>query len=116
MQIRKKMLGATAIGVSAVLAVSACSPPQDEGGAGGETSVTWIVNQPAGGWNHNAPEGGSVYLIQMVHGVLPSTGHWNPDSEWVWNSDLIVNTPELVEGDQISWEYQINPDAAWSDG
>ncbi|MEU0490977.1 ABC transporter family substrate-binding protein [Nocardiopsis sp. NPDC006139] len=116
MQIRRKMLGATAIGVSAVLAVSACSPPQEEGGAAGENSVTWIVNQPAGGWNHNAPEGGSVYLIQMVHGILPPTGLWTPEGEWEWNTDLIVNTPELIEGDQLSWEYQINPDAVWSDG
>ncbi|MFL1379317.1 ABC transporter family substrate-binding protein [Nocardiopsis protaetiae] len=116
MQIRKKMLGAVAVGVSAVLAVSACSPPQEEGGAGGDTSVTWIVNQPGGGWNHNSNEGGSVYVIQMVHGILPVPGWWNPEGQWDWNTDLIVNTPELIEGDQISWVYEINPDASWSDG
>ncbi|MDE3724899.1 ABC transporter family substrate-binding protein [Nocardiopsis sp. N85] len=117
MQIRKKMLGAAAVGVSAVLALGACSPPQDEGnGGGGENSVTWIVNQPGGGWNHNSNEGGSVYVIQMLHGVLPVPGFWSPEGQWEWNTDLIVNTPELIEGDQVSWEYQINPDANWSDG
>ncbi len=116
MQIRKKMLGAAAIGVSAVLAVSACSPPQDGSSGDAESSVTWIVNQPGGGWNHNAPEGGSVYVIQMLHDILPVTGFWNPEGQWEWNTDLIANTPELIEGDQVSWEYQINPDANWSDG
>ena len=117
MQIRRKMLGAAAVGVSAVLAVSACSPPESDGsGGGGASSVTWIVSQPGGGWNHNAPEGGSVYVIQMLHGILPVPGYWSPEGTWEWNTDLITNEPELSGEDTLSWTYEINPDANWSDG
>ncbi|MEE2053657.1 ABC transporter family substrate-binding protein [Nocardiopsis tropica] len=116
MEKRRKLLAAAAVGVSAALVLGACSPPEDSGGGGDGSSVTWIVNQAGGGWNHNAPEGGSVYVIQMVHGVLPPTGFYNPEGQWEWNSDLIVNTPELLSEDPMVWEYEINPDANWSDG
>lgn len=119
MEIRRKWLGAVGLGVSASLVLGACSPPGGDGdgdGSGGETSVTWIVNQPGNGWNHNAPEGGSVYVIQFLHDVLPYTGYWGPDSQWYWNEDLIVNEPELLSEDPLTWEYEIHPDASWSDG
>ncbi|WP_285729231.1 ABC transporter family substrate-binding protein [Nocardiopsis sp. ATB16-24] len=116
MENRRKLLGAAAVGVSAALVLGACSPPADDDGAGGASSVSWIVNQAGGGWNHNTPEGGSVYVIQMLHGVLPVPGHWDPSGEWQWNTDLLVNTPELINEDPMVWEYEINPDANWSDG
>ncbi|GHC72139.1 peptide ABC transporter substrate-binding protein [Nocardiopsis terrae] len=115
MENRRKWLGAVGLGVSASLVLGACAPPGGDGSDSGN-SVTWIVNQPGNGWNHNTPEGGSVYGIQFLHDVLPYTGYWGPDSEWYWNEDLIVNEPELLSEDPMSWELEIHPDAAWSDG
>src|SRR5690606_39810675 len=43
--------------------------------------ITWIVDSLPGAWATLSPEGGSVYTLQMLHGTLPHTGHWEPRSE-----------------------------------
>jgi peptide/nickel transport system substrate-binding protein len=88
------------------------SGPRADGG-----SITWLVNQGHDGvYNHHRPEGGSVYLLQMIEGIEPRMGYFAPDGEWVWDFDYLASEPEIVNEDPQTMVYELNPDAAWSDG
>jgi peptide/nickel transport system substrate-binding protein len=88
------------------------SGPRDEGG-----SITWLVNQGHDGvYNHYRPEGGSVYLIQMMKGLHPRAGYFAPDGEWVWDFDLLASEPELVNDDPQTMVMEFREEAVWNDG
>jgi peptide/nickel transport system substrate-binding protein len=109
--------------VEALPGLDACADqPNDcnagERGEGGE--VTFLVNQGHDGvYNHLRPEGGSVYLIQMMAGLGiddNNPGYFTPDGEWTWDMDLLAAEPELVSEDPLTVTYQIREEAVWSDG
>lgn len=89
------------------------SGPRAEGG-----SITWLINQGHDGvYSVLRPEGGSVYLFQMMAGLFPRTGYFAPDGTWVWDFDLLAETPtnEIVDGRQ-TMVFKVRPEAVWSDG
>jgi peptide/nickel transport system substrate-binding protein len=82
---------------------------------GGE--IVWMINQGHDAvYNHHRPEGGSVYLFQMLEGIMPSTGQFLPDGEWEWNLDLFEEEPEIVNEDPQTMVYRIRDEAQWNDG
>src|SRR5690606_18347591 len=98
---------------AAFLVLTACAPQEGGGGAtdgladcaehpntcnSGERAdggdITWIVDSLPGAWATLSPEGGSVYTLQMLHGTLPHTGHWEPDgATFTPNLDLLAEEP-----------------------
>ena len=89
------------------------SGPRAEGG-----SITWLINQGHDGvFNIHRPEGGSVYLFQMMAGLFPRSGYFAPDGTWAWDFDFLAEEPtnELVDGRQ-TMVFKIRPEAVWSDG
>lgn len=131
-----------AIGVTIVLAVGACAGGADDGGGddaaavgpgfedcpddpngcnGGERaeggSITWAINTLPGAWNTYSPEGGSVYTAQMLHGIYPHTGTWEPDrTTFQHNFDLLAEEPQLLGEDPFTFTFTIREEAVWDDG
>ena len=86
--------------------------PRADGG-----SITWMINQGHDGvYNHMRPEGGSVFLIQMIKGLHPRMGYFAPDGEWVWDFDLLESEPEMINEDPQTMEFTFRDEAVWSDG
>ncbi|WP_017622403.1 ABC transporter family substrate-binding protein [Nocardiopsis chromatogenes] len=82
---------------------------------GGE--ITWVVSDFPGAWTTVSPEGGSVYTLQMLSGILPKTGQWSPDGQtYEFNMDLLAEEPELVSEDPFSFSFTFNDTAVWDDG
>lgn len=82
---------------------------------GGE--IVWAVDQTPDAWNSYSIEGGSVYTLQMLHGVYPYTGYWEPDGQtYEHNMDLLSAEPELLDEDPFTYEFYISEDAVWDDG
>jgi peptide/nickel transport system substrate-binding protein len=80
-------------------------------------SITWIVNAKPGGWFAYSPEGGSVYTIQMLHGIYPYTGQWEPDGKtYKYNMDLLAEEPELLGESPFRYQFKFRPEAVWDDG
>jgi peptide/nickel transport system substrate-binding protein len=89
------------------------SGPRAEGG-----TLTWLVNQGHDGvFNVHRPEGGSVYLLQMMSPLFPRTGYFAPDGTWTWDFDFLAEEPtnQLVN-DRQTMVFKIRPEAVWSDG
>ncbi|MGH8774201.1 MAG: ABC transporter family substrate-binding protein [Jiangellaceae bacterium] len=85
---------------------------RDDGG-----SITWLVVSKPTGWNAYSPEGGSVYTLQMLHGIYPHTGMFAPDREtYLFNMDLFSSEPELLTESPQSWQYVLRDEAEWDDG
>jgi peptide/nickel transport system substrate-binding protein len=82
---------------------------------GGE--MTWLVDQTADSWFSYSIEGGSVYTLQMLHGIYPYTGQYEPDGQtYAYNMDLLAAEPELLSEDPFQYEFQIRDEAVWNDG
>ncbi|MEY9212310.1 ABC transporter family substrate-binding protein [Thermobifida halotolerans] len=122
---------------AATLVLTACAPQQTggSGGAGGlgdcaenpntcnsgeradGGSITWIVDSLPGAWSTLSPEGGSVYTIQTLHGILPHTGVWEPDgATFTHNTDLLAEEPRVISEDPFTYRFTIRPEAVWDDG
>ncbi len=121
---------------AAFLVLTACAPQEGGGGAtdgladcaehpntcnSGERAdggdITWIVDSLPGAWATLSPEGGSVYTLQMLHGTLPHTGHWEPDgATFTPNLDLLAEEPRVVNEDPFTYQLTIRPEAVWDDG
>jgi peptide/nickel transport system substrate-binding protein len=137
---RKRGVKLAVFGAAAALALSACggdgedvealpglddcaenqnecnAGPRAEGG-----SITFLVNQGHDGvYNHLRPEGGSVYLIQMLAGLGidgdQNPGYFGPDGEWVWDFNILAEEPEILSEDPLTIQYVLNEDSVWSDG
>ena len=82
---------------------------------GGE--ITWVVEQGWGNqWNALRAGGASFYLGQMLAGIVPATGDFQPSGQWAWNMDLLASEPKLVKTEPQTMEYDLRPEAVWSDG
>lgn len=106
-----------AAATSVAMIAGGCS---GEGGDEGPDEVTWVINSLPAAWQGISIAGGSVYVIQMLSGVLPNTGHWDPEGEYQYNMDVLAEEPELINEDPdegtVEWQYTFNEDAVWSDG
>ncbi|ASU82418.1 ABC transporter substrate-binding protein [Nocardiopsis gilva YIM 90087] len=133
---RKSVTGLAAVLTAAAMVATACTGGNGGDGAvrgwedcsekpntcnsgeraeGGE--ITWMVNSVPGAWSAISPEGGSVYTVQMLSGVLPYVGQWAPDGEtYEYNMDLLAEEPELLSEDPFSFQFKLRPEAVWDDG
>lgn len=83
--------------------------------AGGE--LNWLISQSWNGtWNALTAAGRTRHLFQVLTGILPEVGAWQPNGQWAWNLDLWAEAPVLVSRDPMTAVYRIRPEAAWSDG
>lgn len=114
-------MAVAAAAASAVLVASGCTGDGGGDGAGGDKEVTWVINSLPAAWQGISAAGGSVYVIQMLSGVLPSTGTWLPDAEtYEYDMDVLAEEPELINDDPdegpFEWTVTLADDAVWSDG
>lgn len=80
-------------------------------------SLSWIVESLPAAWASISSAGGSVYTLQMLHGVLPHTGQFEPDGvTYKFNMDLLAEEPELLSEDPFSYQFVVSEDAVWDDG
>ncbi|WP_150241473.1 ABC transporter family substrate-binding protein [Nocardiopsis quinghaiensis] len=115
---RRKTLALAAAGTSALMALTACT-----GGGSGEEAekeVTWVINSLPAAWGAISSAGGSVYVIQMLSGVIPHTGQYQPDATYEYNMDVLAEEPQLVNDDPdegpFEFSFTLAEDAVWSDG
>ncbi|GAA1110484.1 ABC transporter family substrate-binding protein [Nocardiopsis metallicus] len=118
---RRKTLALAAAATSAVMVASGCAGDGGgDGGNGGAKEVTWVINSLPGDWQAISVAGGSVYTVQMLSGVLPYTGQWQPDATYEFNMDYLAEEPQLVNDDvdegPFEWTVTLADDAVWSDG
>ncbi|MFW6641568.1 ABC transporter family substrate-binding protein [Nocardiopsis algeriensis] len=116
---RRKALALAAAGTSAVLALTACGGGggSDEGGT---KEVTWVINSLPSTWAAISSAGGSVYTVQMLSGVLPYTGQWQPDGTYEYDLTVLAEEPKVINDDLDAGPFQYSitlaEDAVWSDG
>jgi peptide/nickel transport system substrate-binding protein len=118
---RRKTLALAAAATSAVMVASGCSGGGDDGGDGGLREATWVIETLPGAWQSISSAGGSVYVIQMLSGILPSTGGWLPDAEtYEYDMDILAEEPTLINDDieegPFEFSFTLAEDAVWSDG
>lgn len=117
---RRKTLALAAAATSAVMVASGCSGGGGDGGDGGSKELTWVINSLPAEWQAISVAGGSVYTVQMLSGILPYTGQWQPDATYEFNMDYLAEEPELINDDvdegPFEWTVTLADDAVWSDG
>ncbi|GAA1459745.1 ABC transporter family substrate-binding protein [Nocardiopsis exhalans] len=79
-----------------------------------------MINSLPGDWQAISIAGGSVYTVQMLSGILPYTGQWQPDATYEFNMDYLAEEPQLINDDvdegPFEWTVTLADDAVWSDG
>ncbi|MEV0650211.1 ABC transporter family substrate-binding protein [Phytomonospora sp. NPDC050363] len=119
----------------ALLVLASCAGSEDDSGTGqglqdcaadvnscnsGERAdggeIVWAISNGWEEWNNTTSSGNSVYLNQVLHGVFPLTGRFEPDATWKWSRDLLAAEPVLVSEEPQAWQYEIRPEAVWDDG
>ena len=78
-------------------------------------TVTYASDQEPTGWNVNTANDNLAALNYMTILVYPQAFDTTPEFEVVMNKDLLTSA-EQTSDDPQTIEYEINPDAAWSDG
>ena len=81
---------------------------------GGE--ITWTLDVAPDAYFPWSPEGGSVYTLQAIHGILPYFGQFMPDGTYQYNYDILAGKPELLSEDPVSFQFKIKDEAVWNDG
>jgi peptide/nickel transport system substrate-binding protein len=81
---------------------------------GGE--IVWTLDQSPDGYFPWSPEGGSVYTLQAIQGILPYTGQFMPDGEYQQNMDLLAEEPQIGGEDPVQTSWRIRDEAVWDDG
>jgi peptide/nickel transport system substrate-binding protein len=81
---------------------------------GGE--LVWTLDQSPDGFFPWSPEGGSVYTLQAIQGILPYTGQFLPDGEFQQNLDLLAEEPQITNQDPFQTTWTIRDEAVWDDG
>lgn len=117
---RRKTLALAAAASSAMLVVSGCSGGEGEADDG-VREATWVIETLPGAWQSISAAGGSVYVIQMLSGILPSTGGWLADAEtYEYDMDVLAEEPTLINDDPdegpFEFSFTLAEDAVWSDG
>jgi peptide/nickel transport system substrate-binding protein len=111
------------------LLAAACGDDDDGGGDEGTdtTAPTTVTDVPEGGtvtyasdqeptgWNTNTGNDNLAALNYMTILVYPQAFDTTPDFEVVMNEDLLTSAEQTSDDPQVI-EYEINPDATWSDG
>jgi peptide/nickel transport system substrate-binding protein len=135
MRIRKRLAGLAAAGAAVALVLGACASDGDEAESNpgfedclenpdtcnsGERqdggTMIWTLDVAPDGYFPWSPEGGSVYTLQAINGILPYFGQFMPSGEYKYNMDVLAAEPELVSTDPFEFVFQISPDAVWDDG
>ncbi|WP_116244088.1 ABC transporter family substrate-binding protein [Nocardiopsis sp. FIRDI 009] len=115
---RRKSLALAAAGASAMMVLTACSG-SGGGPAEGEREVTWVINSLPAAWA-STNGSGSVYTVQMLSGVIPHTGVWQPDGTYEYNMDVLAEEPQVINDDldagPFQYSFTLHEDAVWSDG
>ena len=78
-------------------------------------TVTYASDQEPTGWNVNTANDNLAALNYMTILVYPQAFDTTPEFEVVMNKDLLTSA-EQTSDDPQTIKYEINPDAAWSDG
>jgi peptide/nickel transport system substrate-binding protein len=87
------------------------SGDRDEGG-----EIVWTLDQSPDGYFPWSPEGGSVYTLQAIQGILPHTGQFQPDGAYQQNLDLLAEEPQIISEDPFQTQWRIRDEAVWNDG
>ncbi|QSB13901.1 ABC transporter family substrate-binding protein [Natronosporangium hydrolyticum] len=137
MRIRRRLAGTVAAGAAMALVLSACATDGDDEGSGPSRgfedclddpdncnagdreeggTMTWTLDQAPDGFFPWSPEGGSVYTLQAINGILPYVGQFLPSGDWKPNMDLLATEPELVSSDPVTVTFDIRDEAVWDDG
>jgi peptide/nickel transport system substrate-binding protein len=95
----------------------ATNPTCNSGPRAAGGTVTWLIDQGHDAvFNIHRPDGGSVYLLQAMEGLLPSMGYFGPDGVFYWDFDLLAEEPQVISDAPQTIQYKIRPEAVWSDG
>jgi peptide/nickel transport system substrate-binding protein len=138
MRIRNRFAGFAAVGAAAslVLALGACG---DSGGDGAEDlrgfedcaenpntcnsgerepggEITWTLDAGPDGYFPFSPEGGSVYTIQAIQGIMAHFGQFDPSGEFQYNMDVLAAEPQITNEDPFETTWTIRDEAVWEDG
>jgi peptide/nickel transport system substrate-binding protein len=136
MRIRNRLVGLAAAGTAMALVLGACGSgdePSEEVARGFEDcdqnpntcndgerqeggEIVWTLDQAPDGFFPFSPEGGSVYTLQAIQGILPYFGQFYPDGEYHYNMDVLAAEPQIISEDPLTTQWQIRPEAVWNDG
>jgi peptide/nickel transport system substrate-binding protein len=78
--------------------------------------MIWTLDQAPTGYFAWSRDGGSVYTLQAIHGILPHTGAFLPDGSYEYNMDLLAAEPEILNRDPLQTVWRIREQAVWDDG
>ncbi|MCY9787005.1 ABC transporter family substrate-binding protein [Nocardiopsis sp. EMB25] len=116
---RRKTLALAAAGASAMMVLTACSGG-GSGPAEGDREITWVINSLPAAWASISGAGGSVYTVQMLSGVVPHTGVFQPDGSYEYDLDILAEEPMVINDDldegPFQYSFTLAEDAVWSDG
>lgn len=115
---KRPRLALAVVAFLGMAALTACSAGSEGGGgtgdaAGGELTVATV--QAWAGFNPYVPDQGTSIGLNIANAIYPSAFHVQADQTVTLNEDLLVSA-EIVSEDPEIIEYEIQPDAAWSDG
>ena len=123
MKLSKRSAVLIATGVTGAMALSACGGGSDD--SGGDENASGGSGRVVFGESTDFPEnlfplisaGNATSVANIEAQLLPSAFDVQPDFSVTYNEDLLASEPSLsTEGGTQVNEYEINPDAVWSDG
>lgn len=80
-------------------------------------SITWMIDGKPGSWFGYSQEGGSIHTPQVLRGVYPHTGYWEPDGvNYRHNMDLLAEEPKLLSKEPFRYQFKFREEAVWDDG
>jgi peptide/nickel transport system substrate-binding protein len=132
---RYRRFAAGAAGIALVALSAACSSTdpadsQHEAGKSGDINTvntvdagdlkaggtaTYTITLPISNWNVLNAGGATYSVIDIANVLQPSAYILRPDNSTVLNTDLLKSAKQVSASPQTV-EYQIQPDATWSDG
>jgi peptide/nickel transport system substrate-binding protein len=134
MRTRKRLAGIAAAGAALALVLGGCAgesgePPQpgfedcaenpntcNSGERQDGGTIIWTLDVAPDGYFPMSPEGGSVYTLQSINGILPYFGQFQPDGTYKYNMDVLAAEPQIISEDPFTTQWQIREEAVWDDG
>lgn len=86
----------------------------EEPAAGGD--ITYGYEQEFFAWNSSTSDANASSNAIVLGQVQPSVSRWKGDGSLLWDLELLTEEPQVTSEDPFTVEYNLNPDAAWSDG